>query len=55
MKKMIPLLLCLFFASLSWAQNVTIIEAAGWFESAYVKWSQRVGLLAIMCIIAAQE
>ena len=39
MKKMIPLLLCLFFASLSWAQNVTIIEAAGWFESAYVEWS----------------
>lgn len=43
MKKMIPLLLCLFFASLSWAQNVTIIEAAGWFESAYVKWSPASG------------
>ena len=40
---MIPLLLCLFFASLSWAQNVTIIEAAGWFESAYVKWSPASG------------
>lgn len=39
MKKANIFIFCLFLASFIWAENVTIIEAAGWFESAYVEWS----------------
>lgn len=38
MKKVLSLLLICFFSTQLWAQ-VTIIESAGWLESAYVKWT----------------
>lgn len=38
MKKLLPLILGLFCAVSLSAQSVTIIEAAGWLETAFVKW-----------------
>lgn len=38
MKKLLPLILGLFCAASLSAQSVTITEAAGWLETAFVKW-----------------
>ncbi|HHX15487.1 MAG TPA: hypothetical protein GX724_04940, partial [Fibrobacter sp.] len=38
MKKLLPLILGLFCAVSLSAQSVTITEAAGWLETAFVKW-----------------
>lgn len=43
MKKLLPLILGLFCAVTLSAQSVSITEAAGWFESAFVKWTPASG------------
>ena len=43
MKKHFILFLFVTFAIQAWSQSVTILEAAGWMESVYVRWQPVVG------------